>query len=137
MITILYVIIVLTFIVRLFDGVEHGIHWKSKPSKDYGKAFHTADLFQTWAARGIYIIAAYFFFGFTLAGVFFALGLILIDQSVWQMILNKIASGGYFIGEQSTAEFYGWFTSPKLFANHMRIVQFCFGVWFVVVSYFM
>lgn len=131
------VFILLAFLIRIYDAIEHGYHWKSKPSKDYGKEFHTADLLQTWCIRIVYAISAYFLFGLTLAGGFFLIGLVLIDQSVWQMILNKIASGGWFIGEQDTAEFFGWFTSPKLFANHMRIFQFVMGVWFVVVSFYM
>lgn len=125
------VLLILVLLVRVFDGIEHGLHWNSKPSKDNGELFHTADLLQTWVIRGIYLTILYLLIGFSWSIIPFIIGISMIDQSIWQVFLNKFAGNGWFSGELNTAEFSWWPTSGKMFANELRISQFCIGLWFV------
>lgn len=123
-------LLALTFIVRIFDGIEHGLHWASRPRKDTGDWFHTADLWQTFAVRGIYILNLPLIFGLSqpLILAILATGIVMLDQAVWQIFLNKFAGNSWFGGELDEASFEWWPTSDKLFANKGRIVQILIGL---------
>lgn len=131
-----YLVLLFTFLSRIFDGVEHGLHWYSSPRRNNGKQFHDADLYQTWASRGAYLVILYTIVGlqWTLAPIF--IGLCMVDQAVWQIFLNKFAGNGWFSGELDNAEFTWWPTSGKLFANELRICQIFIGLGLVITGIF-
>lgn len=132
----IYLLLVLTFVVRIFDGVEHGLHWYSSPRRNNGEDFHTADLLQTWAVRGIYLTCLYLLVGLSWSLIPLFLGVTLIDQAVWQMFLNKYAGNGWLSGELDEAEFTWWPTSGKTFANEMRVIQVLLGIALLLLGLF-
>lgn len=121
----IFVLLGLTLLVRVFDGIEHGLHWNndSAPIK-----FHDADLIQTWAVRALYGFALYLYFPLSFSLVILYAGILMLDQAIWQIFLNKFAGNGWFSGELDEAEFSWWPTSGKTFANRGRIVQILIGL---------
>lgn len=121
-------VITLVLLARAFDGVEQGLHWKSRPQINTGLAFHQADLFQTWMLRLIYAIAVVQIFGYGVGPAFLLAGLWTADQSIWQMALNRFANGHALKGELEKAEFLWWPDSPKYFRNKRRLLQLAIGI---------
>lgn len=118
------VLLGLTLLVRVFDGIEHGLHWNndSAPIK-----FHDADLVQTWAVRAIYGFVLYLYFPLSISLGLLYIGILMVDQGLWQIFLNRFAGNGWFSGELDEAEFSWWPTSEKFFANKGRIIQIFIG----------
>jgi hypothetical protein len=128
---ILVSLLVLTFISRVFDGIEHGLHWNndSSPIK-----FHDADLIQTWAIRAMYGVVLYLFFPLSISLALLYIGILMVDQAVWQIFLNRFAGNGFFSGELDEAKFSWWPTSNKVFANRGRIVQIVIGLTLILIT---
>jgi len=124
------VLLGLTLLVRIFDGIEHGLHW----NKDSALIkFHDADLFQTWFIRGLYGFALYLYYPLSISLGFLYIGILMLDQAIWQIFLNKFSGNGWFSGELDEAEFSWWPTSDKVFANKGRIVQILIGLTLILV----
>jgi len=119
------VLLGLTLLVRIFDGIEHGIYW-NRDSENTD--LHDADLWQTWLVRGLYGFILYLFYPLSFSLVILYAGILMLDQAIWQIFLNKFAGNGWFSGELDEAEFSWWPTSGKTFANRGRIVQILIGL---------
>ena len=126
--------ITLLLTIRMFDGIEHGLHWASKPKVNNGEAFHNADLYQTWITRGLYTILLTLLMGRSGGTAFVLVGLCIADQALWQMMLNWKAAGHIWRGELDEAEFSWWPTSRKLFRNAGRAWQLAIGLWLIVLG---
>lgn len=133
----LYALLTLTFATRILDGISHGLHWYSRPRRDTGEIYHTVDLFQTFAFRALYFFILYGQFKLSISFAILWLGIVTIDQAVWQMFLNKFSGNGFLSGELDSAGFsvFGYkFESNKTFRNKGRIIQLIGGVCLVILA---
>ena len=131
------IILVMLVGIRVTDGIEQGLHWYSRPSRDTGDTFHQADLVQTFMVRGLYAYSLVALLGAGWGTLVALIGVSMVDQSVWQMFLNWFAAGHPLRGELDDASFLLWPTSKKVFRNRARLLQFVIGAWLALLGFLM